>query len=156
MPFRGREGIGVAVIQMGKDSITLFSNSWANQAGRLGGEPKPFSKEHQARKSGSVRKSALPEELREAYQSVETSLLSILGIASSEEAGDMGRGDRGGSETPYNNLKLLRTRMTNRQIADEFLNNEAMKEYRKDPFARGKVIAALGSLRDAFPPNVPS
>lgn len=155
-PIDGRGGIGKVVIQMGRDSITAFSSALAHPFGYPDRVLKPYPKAHQARKETSTRKSSLPDELREAYESVETGLLAVLGMASSEEAGDMGRGERGGSETPYNNLMLLRTRLTNRQIADEFLNNEAMQEYRKDPFARNKVIAALGTLKNAFPPNVPS
>lgn len=145
-------GIGEVVINMGADSIRIVSKGAMQLANRVDRTLRPYPKALQARKETPVRKSSVPDELKKPYESVEAGLLAVLGMASSEDVGDMGQGERGGDDTPYNNLQLLRGRLTNRQIADEFLNSKAMKEYRRDPFARDKVIAALGSLENAFPP----
>lgn len=142
-------GIGKVQIHMGSDLIEIFRDG-SRTLQRL---VKPYPKSFQARKEVGNRKSNVPEELKPAYQSVEAGLLAVLGVSSSEDVGLQGLEDRGGSDSPFNNLQLLRARLTNRQIADEFLNSDAMKEYRRDPFARDKVIAALGSLQNAFPIN---
>ncbi len=142
-------GIGEVRIHMGHDLIEVFRDGGRTLQKLV----RPYPKSFQARKEVGNRKSSVPDELKPAYQSVQAGLLAVLGMSSSEEAGLQGLEDRGGSDSPFHNLQLLRERLTNRQIAEEFLNSDAMKEYRKDPFARDKVITALGSLQNAFPIN---